>query len=184
MIYLFTENIYLRLGITAALYPIMVECVPINEADHIAYAEIKEGDLLLIDPNMSFDAIIQGFSRYPYEMKVIFLNSDKLKEFNFRLLYPSSWVLNTRITSDEFRKTIINIITKKKRPLPSHNILNKTERYVLLESLKGLSVKEIAKSSNLKEKTIYHNVKSACNKMGVDKVWKIVPFKFAFNRYI
>lgn len=181
MIYLFTENIFLKQGVNAALYPLLVETVTVDEYDRCAAESMMEGDVLMIDPHLAFNTVLQMVSRYSHDLKIVFLNSDKFREVNFRMLYSSSWVLNSRLSLTNFRTGFLKILAGKNQPLSCRTLLSIKERYVLLASMKGLSAQDIAKESGIKVKTIYHNRKSACRKLGIDKVWEIVPYSHSFN---
>jgi len=165
MIYVFTENMFLKQGMISALYPLLVEFIPVHEHDHPAYAGIMAGGVGVVDKHLFF-----------FTIKVVFLNNDKLREVNFRVLYSSSWVINARVPLDELRTSVLKVITERSRPSSYRNTLSYKETYVLLESMKGTSVQDIARESGINQKTVYHNRKSACRKLGVDKVWEVLPY--------
>lgn len=176
MIYVFTENMFLKQGMISALYPLLVEFLPVHEHDHPAFAGIMAGDVVLIDTHLSFHTLLQTLTRYSCDIKIAFLNNHTFREINFRVLYSSSWIINARVPLDELRTSVLNIITERSRPPSYRNALSYKETYVLLESMKGISVQDIARESGLNQKTVYHNRKSACRKLGVDKVWEVLPY--------
>lgn len=176
MIYVYTENMFLKQGMISALYPLLVEFIPVHEHGHPADVGIMAGDVVLIDTHLSFHTLLQTLTRYSCDIKIAFLNNDTFREINFRVLYSSSWIINARVPLDELRTSVLNIITERSRPPSYRNALNYKETYVLLESMKGISVQDIARDSGLNQKTVYHNRKSACRKLGVDKVWEVLPY--------
>ncbi|KLG05707.1 hypothetical protein YA49_18710 [Enterobacter cloacae subsp. cloacae] len=176
MIYVITENIFLKNGITSALYPMLVEFIPVHEYDHSVYASIASGDVVLIDTHLSIHAVLSKLAHYSRDIKIVFLNNDKLRKINFGVLYSSSWMIDARVPLDELRISVLKVITEHYKPSSCRNSLSYKETYVLLESMKGTSVQDIARESGINEKTIYHNRKSACRKLGVNKVWEVLPY--------
>lgn len=176
MIYVFTENMFLKQGMISALYPLLIEFIPVNEDEHPVHAQVMAGDVVLIDTHLSFHTVLEALEHYSRDIKIVFINSDKFSKVDFRILSSSSWIVNARVPLDELRNSVLKIITQRARPSSDCNSLNYKETYILLESMKGTSVRKIARESGINVKTVYHNRKNACRKLGVDKVWKVLPY--------
>ncbi len=73
---------------------------------------------------------------------------------------------------------MLKVVTGKSCPPVRTNktMLTPREHQVLLASVHGKTIQEIASVTGLKDKTVYHYRKSACLKLGVARFIDILPF--------
>jgi len=177
MIYIITDNYFLFNGVKHAMYPISVMQNPITLANkHDLFCD---GDLVLIDDNISLRGEAQSYIFNEKRIVIVFLNTIRNASVDFMRIHSSYRALDRHISIKDFRINMLRAVTKKD-PVPIKNhkkILTQREHQILLASINGRTIQEIATATGLKDKTIYHHRKNACLKLGVARYIDVAPFR-------
>jgi DNA-binding CsgD family transcriptional regulator len=180
MIYLLTNNYYLRIGILNLLHPF--EIISLHSAEDYNKANPEGEGVIIIDdsfhdPNLN----IKTYSGTRLK-KTVFIKTNKGVNIDFRKINIRNHVLEQPLNLMGFRLQMIKIINQQhdKESLNPKMMLSSKEFQVLLATTKGRSVRAIAHKMELKDKTIYNYRKSACLKLGVGKFSNIILAKTSF----
>jgi DNA-binding CsgD family transcriptional regulator len=176
MIYIITDNHFLFEGVRHAMHPITVIKTSIDWV--LKYELLCDGDVILIDDSIMLDIYPQTYSFNIKSIEVIFLNTLKNANIDFMKIHSSYHALDRHISIKDFRIKMLKVVTGKSRSpaITNKEMLTTREHQILLASIHGKSIREIALATGLKDKTIYHYRKSACLKLGVTRFIDVVPF--------
>lgn len=177
MIYIITDNYFLFNGVTHAMHPIIVMQNPINFVDKCEL--FCDGDLVLIDDNVSLRGGSQSYILSQKRISIVFLNTIRNVSVDFMRIHSSYRALDRNISIKDFRVNMLRAVTRKAHmPIKNNKkMLTQREHQILLASINGRTIQEIATATGLKDKTIYHHRKNACLKLGVARYIDVAPFR-------
>lgn len=175
MIYMVSDNFYLCEGIEKTMYPLHI--MKLSTPTELAQAlpQINDLDVLVIDSNFNCD-YSNFFNARNERVKIVVLNSSRHQIENFNTLDSLFYIINIRITIAEFRAYLLSAMAGRMGPNLFCSRLTTRERFVLKESLKGLTVKEIASINSIPEKSVYAQRLTACRKLGFTShraIWEL-----------
>jgi len=176
MIYIITDKYFLFEGVRSAMHPITV--IKTSTDWLLKNDLLYDGDVILIDDSILLEDCPQTYNFNEKKISVVFLNTIKNANIDFMKIHSSYHAIGRHISIKDFRTKILRVVTGKgfSPAIKSKKILTIREHQVLLASINGKSISEIASATGLKDKTVYYYRKSACSKLGVGRFIDVVPF--------
>lgn len=110
MVYIFTDNFYLRNGIEHAMFPIKVACI---DADYfVSKTTTPPEDIFLIDDNSIYSELFFQHFSISHTTKFIIINTNRnIKPDFFKINLGYSFV-DKITTPNELPRTLENILKK------------------------------------------------------------------------
>lgn len=176
MMYLFTDNFYLRTGIEHAISPMKIECL--DAVSFVSKITSVTTDVFLVDDNIIHRELFSDHLGTAHNTRFIFINTNRNISPDFFRANLGHVFVNKKTNPVELSQTLDNILAKNEWliNIKDHRKLTHTEKRVLLGTINGKNIKEIAMSTGLNNKTIYSHRKRVCLKMGVNRIQDMFPF--------
>ena len=176
MIYLFTDNFYLRTGIEHAMSPVEIECL--DAVNFISKITSATKDIFLIDDNIMHREIFSNHLSIAHNNRIIFINTNRNINSEFLRVNLGHAFVNKKTIPGELPKVLESIFDKYNLliNMKHHRKLTPTEKRVLLDTVNGKNINEITMTTGLNNKSIYAYRKRVCLKMGVNRFQDIFPF--------
>lgn len=180
MIYVITDNNYLFESIRYAMHPLIAQKATVENI--LKQDFLWDGDVVLIDDNIALRNYDFEFKNSKRKFSVVFLNTVRNSNIDFLRVHYTYHMLKRNIRLKDFRTKMMKILTGKIRtPVRNYKtMLSERERQILRASIHGYSIRDIARATGLKEKTVYNYRKSACIKLGATRFLDLVPFTSSF----
>lgn len=175
MIYIASNNLYLCEGVKGIMYPIKVKRVSTKNNFSEALSAMDSTDVLLLDSNFSYYAL-DGCQCCSEQPLVIILNHSRNQTAHLNGIDFFYHTLNISVSIPEFQAYILAAATGRLGRKLFNVRLTSREAFVFRESLKGLTVKEIAGINGIPEKSVYAQRLSACRKLGFESprvIWTL-----------
>lgn len=176
MMYLFTDNFYLQTGIEHAILPMAIESL--DAVSFISKITSATTDVFLVDDNIIHREIFSDHLSIAHNIRFIFINTNRNISPDFLRANLGHVFVNKKTTPGELSQTLDDILVKNDWliNIKDYRKLTPTEKRVLLGTINGKNIKEIAMKTGLNNKTIYAHRKRACLKMGVNRFQDMFPF--------
>ncbi|MDD1283676.1 helix-turn-helix transcriptional regulator [Klebsiella pneumoniae] len=165
MFYIATNNHYLFVGLDSLLKPYKSKKIRTIKRNNPKHLNFSAGDTIFFDDSIDVVCLLEGMVVNNLSLNIICMHSCES---------PANFIINPiEILSKDFTSMNINkftfLINEKNCGYFKKVVLSPREVCVLNLSIKGISVKNIAKRLGLQIKTVYAHRSNACNKLGVDK---------------
>lgn len=180
MIYVITNNNFLRIGLINCLHPLQL----ISLYDDKCMDKINDtiSNVFIIDDSITYHSDYKRINFNSKNNTIIFINTNKEIEPNFLKINSRCHLLERSLTLKGIKNETLKIMSGKIKITVRNTktMLSQREKDVLQASMMGLSVQEIALRTNLQDKTVYHYRKSACLKLGVPRFLDMIAIRNSF----
>lgn len=176
MIYLVSDNYFLFNGIAKVIQPQKTEWIRTKALHADLLKSLGMRDLVLVDTGSCSNDIADLLPNVINNPGIVFMTRIKNEDVNYNLKRYFPFSLSLDVPLEEFH---FYVLKKQAGDVPVKNIrkiLTEREFYILRDSLRGLKTKTIARSNGIHIKTVYTHVKSACHKLGINKITDALPF--------
>ncbi|GMQ39859.1 hypothetical protein EAI6_41110 [Enterobacter asburiae] len=180
MIYVITNNNFLRIGLINCLHPLVL--ISVYHDKCLDKINDTVSNVFIVDDSITFNPSYKRINFNSKNNTIIFINTNKEIEPNFLKVNSRCHMLERSLTLKEIKSEILKIMSGKIKVTVRNTktMLSQREKDVLLASMMGLSVHEIALRTNLQDKTVYHYRKNACLKLGVPRFLDMIAIRNSF----
>lgn len=176
MIYLVSENYFLFNGIEKLIPHQKIELITTKDLNADLLRTMVIHDLLLIDTGSCSTDIVGLLPDANNNSDIVFITRVRKENIRYGSGRYSPCSLSLDVPLKEFQSYVLEKQEGEVFVGNISTILTKREVDILRDSLHGLPTQKIAHSYGINIKTVYAHIKSACHKLGINKITDSLPF--------